>query len=151
MKLAVDQPLQARLRENPEDIKRFTEEILRWESPVQGLFRYVKEDTELGGVAIPKGATVMIRYASGNRDECKFANGDEFDIERKNSGAHMAFGSGIHHCVGSQLARAEMIASFRAMLNRFSSIELAVPEDDIEYHFSFALRGPAALPLRFKR
>ena len=146
--LAEDQGLQARLRANPELLPKFVEEILRVESPVQGLFRYVLEDTELGGVRIPKGATVMIRYAAGNRDEAKFDHPEEFDLDRKNNGAHIAFGSGIHHCVGSQLARAEMLVSFRAFLDRFSRFELAVPSSEIHYHPSFALRGPTKLPLR---
>ena len=148
LELADDIELQDRLRANPKEIKTFVEEILRYESPVQGLFRHTKKDTELGGVAIPKGSTLMIRYAAGNRDEAKFTDGDSFDIERRNSGAHLAFGSGIHHCVGSQLARAEMIASFTAMLDRFSKFELAVPRENIMYHFSFALRGPQEIPLK---
>ena len=146
--LAEDQELQARLRANPELLPRFVEEILRVESPVQGLFRYVLEDTELGGVRIPKGATVMIRYAAGNRDEAKFDHPEVFDLDCKNNGAHIAFGSGIHHCVGSQLARAEMLVSFRAFLDRFSRFDLAVPSSEIHYHPSFALRGPTKLPLR---
>ncbi|MGE0666024.1 MAG: cytochrome P450 [Sphingomonadales bacterium] len=147
-RLAEDRDLQDRLRASPELLPKFVEEILRIESPVQGLFRYVLEDTELGGVRIPKGSTVMIRYAAGNRDEAKFANPEEFDLERRNNGAHIAFGSGIHHCVGSQLARAEMLVSFRAFLDRFACFELAGPADQIRYHPSFALRGPTKLPLR---
>ena len=148
LQLADDQELQDRLRSNPAEIKKFVEEILRFESPVQGLFRYTTEDTVLNGMEIPKASTLMIRYASGNRDEDKFEDGDNFNIERGNSGAHMAFGSGIHHCVGSQLARAEMMASFRHMLDRFEKFELAIPRDDIHYHFSLALRGPQSVPLK---
>ncbi|MFN3233566.1 MAG: cytochrome P450 [Alphaproteobacteria bacterium] len=151
MLMAQDQELQNRLRANPDQVKPFVEEVLRYESPVQGLFRYVTEDTELGGVAIPKGSTVMIRYASGNRDETKFDSACAFDMDRKNNGAHMAFGSGTHHCVGSQLARAEMQQSFKAMLRHFSRFELAVDPSDIVYHPSFALRGPVKLPLRLEK
>lgn len=150
LQLASDQALQDELRAEPQKIPQFVEEILRFESPVQGLFRYVTEDSELGGVAIPKGSTVMIRYAAGNRDEAKFEHACEFDMERKNNGAHMAFGSGIHHCVGSQLARAEMRASFEALLRRFSNFSLAEPVDNIRYHASIALRGPGELPLTLK-
>ena len=148
LELADDQELQSRLRANPKEIKTFVEEILRYESPVQGLFRYTKEDTELGGVAIPKASALMIRYAAGNRDETKFDDGDSFNLDRPNSGAHLAFGSGIHHCIGSQLARAEMIAVFKAMLERFSKFELVGSRDDIQYQFSFALRGPQSIPLK---
>jgi cytochrome P450 len=148
LQMADDQELQSRLRDNPKEVKTFVEEILRYESPVQGLFRYSTEETVLGDVTIPKASTLMIRYAAGNRDESKFEEGDSFNVDRRNSGAHLAFGSGIHHCVGSQLARAEMIAVFRAMLERFSKFELAVPRDDLQYHFSFALRGPQSIPLK---
>ncbi|MBI1179537.1 MAG: cytochrome P450 [Alphaproteobacteria bacterium] len=146
--MAEDADLQARLRQNRDLLPKFVEEVLRTESPVQGLFRYVTEDTELGGVRLPAGATVMIRYAAGNRDDAKFEHAEAFDLDRRNNGAHIAFGSGIHHCVGSQLARAEMLASFRAFLDRFAAFELAVPAGDIHYHPSFALRGPETLPLR---
>jgi cytochrome P450 len=149
--LATDSRLQDRLRANPGDVKAFVEETLRYESPVQGLFRYVMADTELEGCAIPAGSVIHIRYAAGNLDERKFADAAAFDIDRANNGAHLAFGSGIHHCVGSQLARAEMLAAFRAMLRHFSNIELAVAREEIGYHPSFALRGPKSLPLRLKR
>lgn len=149
--LAADQALQDRLRANPEDVKAFVEETLRYESPVQGLFRYVMADTELAGCAIPAGSVVHIRYAAGNLDERKFADAAAFDIDRPNNGAHLAFGAGIHHCVGSQLARAEMLAAFRSMLRQFSKIELAVAPEEIGYHPSFALRGPKSLPLRLTR
>jgi cytochrome P450 len=147
-RMAEDQGLQARLREDRGLLPKFVEEVLRSDSPVQGLFRYTTEDSELGGVRIPKGSTVMIRYAAGNRDGAKFEEPEDFDIGRKNNGAHIAFGSGIHHCVGSQLARAEMLASFRAFLDRFAGFDLAIPAGDIRYHPSFALRGPVTLPLR---
>ena len=151
LEMADNQELQDRLRNNPKEIKTFVEEILRYESPVQGLFRYAKKDTVLNGIEIPKGSTLMIRYAAGNRDESKFEDGDSFNMDRRNSGAHLAFGSGIHHCVGSQLARAEMNVAFRQMLERFSRFELAVPRDDIHYHFSFALRGPREIPLKLTK
>lgn len=149
--LATDPALQDRLRANPDDVKSFVEETLRYESPVQGLFRYVLADTELEGCAIPAGSVIHIRYAAGNLDERKFADAAAFDIDRSNNGAHLAFGSGIHHCVGSQLARAEMMAVFRAMLRHFATIELAVAPEEIGYHASFALRGPKSLPLRLAR
>ncbi len=149
--LATDVALQDRLRANPDDVKAFVEETLRYESPVQGLFRYVMADTELDGCAIPAGSVLHIRYAAGNLDERKFADAASFDIDRPNNGAHLAFGSGIHHCVGSQLARAEMLAAFRAMLRQFTTIELAIPADEVGYHPSFALRGPRSLPLRLTR
>ena len=149
--LAKDQNMQQRLRDDPALVTKFTEEILRWESPVQGLFRYATKDTELNGVRIPKDARLMVRYAAANRDESKFDCPEDLNIDRKNNGAHLAFGSGIHHCVGSQLARVEMQASFKAWLERFSVIELDQPEDSITYHLSFALRGPETVKLKFTK
>ncbi len=149
--LAKDQEMQQRLRDDPVLVTKFTEEILRWESPVQGLFRYATKDTDLNGVKIPKGARLMVRYAAANRDESKFDCPENLNIDRKNNGAHLAFGSGIHHCVGSQLARVEMQASFKAWLDRFTLFELDQPEDSITYHLSFALRGPESLQLKFTK
>ena len=91
----------------------------------------------------------MIRYAAGNRDAERFEDSEAFNIDRKNNGAHIAFGSGAHHCVGSQLARLEMRASVAAFLSRFSHFEPADPDETIIYHPSFALRGPMALPIKF--
>ncbi len=147
--LAKNREVQDRVRQDPELVTKFTEEILRWESPVQGLFRYVTKDTSLAGVDLPKGARLMVRYAAANRDPEKFDCPEDLDLDRKNNGAHLAFGSGIHHCVGSQLARVEMQASFKAWLARFSSFELDQPEESIQYHMSFALRGPESLKLKF--
>lgn len=147
--LSKNREVQDRIRQDPGLVTKFTEEVLRWESPVQGLFRYAKKDTTLAGVDIPKGSRLMVRYAAANRDPSKFECPEDLNIDRKNNGAHLAFGSGIHHCVGSQLARVEMQASFKAWLARFSSFELDQPEDTIQYHMSFALRGPQSLKLKF--
>ncbi len=147
--LANDMAMQQRLRQDPSGIKAFVEEILRMESPVQGLFRYETADVELGGVELPRGSAVMIRYAAGNRDNKRFEDSENFNIDRKNNGAHIAFGSGTHHCVGSQLARLEMHASFDAFLRRFSSFEPADTDETIMFHLSIALRGPVTLPIKF--
>lgn len=148
--LTRDKALQKRLRERPEDIKKFVEEVLRFESPVTGLFRWATEDTELDGHRIAKGMRLMLVYAAANHDESKFPLSDEFDIDRANVGAHVAFGSGIHHCVGSELARVEMRAAFGAMLTSFSDIDLAIKHDEVRHHPSFALRGIVSLPLTLK-
>ncbi|WP_129782475.1 cytochrome P450 [Peristeroidobacter soli] len=149
--LARDVDLQSRLRASPELIPAFVEECLRVESPVQGLYRHVTADTTLGGVELEKGAVIMVRYASGNRDEAKFGNADAVDLDRSNRRAHIAFGSGVHYCVGQDLARAELRIAFAALLKRFQRMELAVPAAEIQYQRSVALRGPAALPMRFNQ
>lgn len=144
--LATRPELHQRLRAQPALVAEFTEEVLRAEAPVQALFRRAVQDTELEGVAIPKDAVLMVHYGSASRDEGKFVAADEFDLDRPKKGAHLAFGSGIHHCVGSELARVEMRASFAAFAQRFSRLELL--DDEVDYHPTFALRGIRALNLR---
>ncbi len=131
MWLLVRQPeLQGLLRDEPEKMKKFIEESLRWESPVQGLSRVTTKDIELNGTTIPANSPVIVRYGAANRDEEMFECPHKFDIDRKNSGAHMAFGSGAHFCVGAMLARQEMASSFKAIINRMGDIKLAQPLAD---------------------
>ena len=144
--LSQDQDLHRRLREDSALVGEFVEEVLRMESPVQGLFRRATEDTEVEGVAIPEGSIVMVHYGAANRDEDRFAQAEAFDLDRPKKGAHIAFGSGIHHCGGSELARVEMRVCFAAFVSRFSQLELLDP--DIVYHPTFALRGIQRLNLR---
>ncbi len=144
--LAQEPGLMRRLHGSPELVHEFTEEILRAEAPVQALFRRVLEDVEIGGVSISRDSVVMVHYGAANRDKARFEMPDDFDLERPKKGQHIAFGSGIHHCVGAELARVEMRASFRAFTERFGSIELL--EEDVSYHPTFALRGPDRLMLK---
>ncbi|MEN3950715.1 cytochrome P450 [Iodidimonas sp. SYSU 1G8] len=150
MTLLIDNPEQQRiLREDPARIPTFVEETLRLESAVQGLFRIVKEDTELGGFPLPKGARVMLRYAAANRDGAKFAEPERLDVCRGNAGAHLAFGAGIHHCLGAQLARYEMIASFEAILARMGNLGYASSRNSFEHHPHLCLRGLKELWITF--
>jgi len=152
MTLLIDNPDQQKLlREDPARIPTFVEETLRLESAVQGLFRVVKEDTQLGGYAIPKGARVMLRYAAANRDGAKFACPHQLDVERSNAGAHLAFGAGIHHCLGAQLARYEMIAAFQAILARMDNLAYAPSGNSFEHHPHLCLRGLKELWITFDR
>ena len=116
--------LQAQLRDNPEGIKVFVEEALRIRAPVQGLPRKVTQDTSLGGVEIPAGAFVMLRYGAANMDERQFENPEKVDIERKKAGMQMAFGSGVHFCIGAPLARQELNLGFPAILDRVENLRL---------------------------
>jgi cytochrome P450 len=110
--------LQERLRGDVDAIAKFVEEALRLESPVQGLYRFAKVDTELGGVRIPAGSALSVRYAAANRDEKVFANPQRADLDRKGLRNHMAFGAGIHYCAGANLARLEMRLSIEGLLAR---------------------------------
>lgn len=144
--LASNKDLHQTLKNQPELVKEFVEEVLRTEAPVQCLFRRAVADEEVGGVTIPAESVVMVHYGAANRDESRFNNADTFDLERPKKGAHLAFGSGIHHCIGSELARVEMAAAFKAFTQRFSSIVLS--DEDVAYHPTFALRGLQALKVR---
>ncbi|MBI1179024.1 MAG: cytochrome P450 [Alphaproteobacteria bacterium] len=126
MWLLVRQPeLQDALRRDPGKIKNFVEESLRWESPVQGLARVTTCDVEMGGTTIPAGSLVIVRYGAANRDADKFECPHLFDLERRNAGSHLAFGSGAHFCVGAMLARQEITASISLLLDRLENIRLA--------------------------
>jgi cytochrome P450 len=98
------------------------DEMLRFESPVRGFFRAVTAEAEVAGVRIPRGGRVFLLYASGNRDEAEFEGADRFDIRRKEAGKHLAFGKGIHFCVGSLLARAEARIAFEQLLERLPGL-----------------------------
>jgi cytochrome P450 len=136
---------------DPSKAANYAEEILRAEAPVQGLFRMTTEDTELGGVFIPKGSHVNLRYASANRDEALFENPGVIDLQRKMPRRHLSFGSGIHSCIGAQLARKEIEATFKFFAKKLTHIELCKSENDIEYQPSFVLRGLKDLEVKFVR
>lgn len=144
--LAADHELHIRLKQEPNLVKEFVEEVLRTEAPVQALFRRAVVNEEIGGVKIPAESLVMVHYGAANRDESRFDDAEIFDLDRPKKGAHIAFGSGIHHCVGSELARVEMAAAFSAFTQRFSSLERL--DEDIDYHPTFALRGLQSLNIR---
>jgi len=125
-------------------VPRLVEEGLRFDAPVQMLFRETTRDLELAGTAIPKGAAVMPIFGSANRDAAQFPEPDRFDIDRDTRG-HLAFGFGIHFCLGASLARLEARVAFEELFARVSSLHRLEPET--EYIDSFLLRGPRSLRL----
>lgn len=131
-------------------IGNLVEEVLRTESPTSGMWRVVVEDTELGGVTMPRGAMVQLRYAAANRDPAKFPHPDRFDMARTNARAHLAFGKGIHMCVGNMLSRKEIAVAFDELLERLTAFEVA-DEDAIAVLPNILLRGVTRLPIRFER
>jgi cytochrome P450 len=150
-RLASEPDLQSRLRQDPTAIAKFVEELLRTEAPVQMMPRYATQDTVLGGVAIPKGAVVMVAFASANRDAAKFADGDSFNVDRPNASRHLTFGSGIHTCVGSPLAKLVLTNTFGLVLERYSGFRLVDPQEKLNYNPSFVLRGLSALVLALEK
>ena len=138
----------ARVRGNPELIPALIEEVLRYNPPVQIIFRHTMADTELGGVKIPKGSTVMPLLASANRDESKYPNGEVFDIDRKIDFPLMSFGQGPHYCLGNYLSRMEAKSALEVAFRRFEVLEPV--SDDVEWLDSYFARGPHHLKTRFK-
>lgn len=150
-RLALDAELAANLRSRPQQMSLFVEELLRLESPVQGQFRQALADTELGGVAIPKGTLLHVRLAAANRDEQIYGPDDDRPrLDRKPPAPHRAFGMGMHFCLGAMLSRLELNVAFSALLARFAHIELAVDPSELEWHTHFHLRGLKSLPVIFR-
>jgi cytochrome P450 len=129
-------------------IANVVEEVLRLDSPVQGLFRTTTREVELGGVRLPKGAHLELLYGSANRDEKRFHDADRFDIRRNDSSNHMAFGFGIHFCIGAQLARYEGRIALETLLDRLPHLRMARGQM-IERHPHFLLRGLKGLEMEW--
>ena len=139
------------LKSDPERyMKTFVEEVLRLESPVQSLMRFCARDSEIGGVQIPNGALINVRYAAANRDERAFECPEKIDLDRPKAGSHMAFGSGVHHCLGAPLARRELIWGFTAVVDRFEDVAFAPGKNDFAIHPHFLLRSLKALHIEFE-
>jgi len=145
--LAEDQDLQQYLRRSPEQIPRFVEEALRLESPFRYQMRHVTKGATLGGVDIPAGATVLLLFGAANRDAAEFERPDEVDLHRRVPRLHMAFGRGIHHCVGAPLARIEARIVLTVLLERTVSITLD-PEHPPRWAKSLMVRRHEQLSVR---
>ena len=151
MWLLVQHPEQlAAVEAEPSLVTNLVEEVLRLATPTANMWRVATRDTELAGVAIPKGSFVLLRYASANRDERVFRDPDRFDVRRENAGEHLAFGLGIHLCLGAPLARLEMQVAFRTLVGRLEGWQLAAGAPAPRYRPNVLLRGLEALPLEFR-
>jgi cytochrome P450 len=137
--LAERPELQSRLRKATELIPAFIEESLRLESPFRFLLRTTAHDTNLGGVAIPEDATVLLLWGAANRDSATFDNAGDIVLDRKVPRRHVAFGRGIHHCVGAPLARLEARIILTSFLKRTEAFTL-VPEDPPQWVQSLMIR-----------
>lgn len=124
-RLATEPELYARVRDDRSLVPDLVEESLRHESPVQLFFRQCVRDTELAGTKIPEGALVCVGIQSANRDEHSWQAAHRFDPDRERESRHLAFGAGIHTCVGAALARAEARWALEAFFDRFGRVELA--------------------------
>ncbi|NBE97271.1 cytochrome P450 [Nonomuraea sp. KC401] len=139
------------LRDDPGLLPSAIEEMLRYDGPVeQGTLRVAVEDVEVGGVIIPAGGQVAVALAAADRDPGQFADPDRFDIRRQDN-AHVAFGHGLHFCLGAPLARMEGAIAFTALLKRLPGLALACPPDRLRHRpgAGVLFRGYAEVPVTF--
>lgn len=145
--LLQNDPIRAQLAADPSLIEGAVDELLRYVSPVQFSPRRVAlGDVEVGGVTIPKGEGLFMLLASANRDESVFAHADKLDAARDASG-HLAFGFGIHQCLGQMLARVELQIVFETILRRLPGLRLAVPLEEIRFKHDMQIYGVHNLPV----
>ncbi|MGU3437392.1 cytochrome P450 family protein [Actinomycetes bacterium M1A6_2h] len=138
----------ALLRDDPSLVGNAVEEFLRFDGPINfATLRYTREPVVIGGVEIPADQFVYVALLSANRDGDKFGNPDVLDISRP-TGGHVAFGYGIHYCVGAPLARMEAQIAFSQLLQRFPNLHLAPSEPT--YRESYLIRGLTQLPVRLR-
>lgn len=135
----------------PEMISRLVEETLRMSSPSANMFRRASRDLVLHGVRIPRDSILFARFASANQDPKRFPEPHRFDLTRENLKEQVAFGRGVHHCLGAALSRREMNIGFRVLLERLENFRLADGADEPEYAPNALLHGLTGLQLAFDR
>jgi cytochrome P450 len=139
-----------KIREDPAYADRIVEEAVRLASPSAAVFRRVVDDTTLAGVPLKRGSTIVVSLLSANRDESVFPDGSRFDPDRPRTQRHIAFGQGIHACIGNFLARMEARHALRALAAEVESIEV-VRDQPLRYLPSLIVRGLIELPVRVHR
>lgn len=143
-----DKPeLRNAIRNDRNALRAVVEELLRLSSPAQGMFRIVRRDVTVADKLIPEGATAILMYGSGNRDAERFECPDDFRVDRE-SKQHLAFGHGLHFCIGARLSRLESEIALRQLCQRMDEMWLTAAPT---YKPSFVLSGPLTVPLAFKR
>jgi cytochrome P450 len=135
------------LQDDPSLLRPAIEELLRYDPPVEtSTLRYVLEDMEIGGQQLRRGDSVLVVIASANRDEAQFPAADELDLGRPDN-RHVAFGKGIHYCLGAPLARMEGAIAISTLLRRLPTLHLATDPTTLEHRPSFLIRGLKTLPV----
>ena len=149
MRLLGDHPEQWQMvRDDPSRVDRIVEETLRLSTPTQGMWRIVTRDVELGGVQLHEGERIVIVFMSANRDAALFDDADAFDPDREHLRDHLAFGKGIHFCLGANLSRLEGRVALEELSRRIDSFVLPA-SNTFQYHPSFMLRGLTSLDIDF--
>jgi cytochrome P450 len=136
----------AALRAKPELMRTAIEEMLRYDGPVQSTFRTATKDTNVGGTPITAGMGAFVIVAAANRDPAHFNDPEKFDIGRSPN-EHLAFGDGIHFCIGAPLARLEGAIAIGTALERFPHLRLKNPDAPVSYKGSYFLRGLSRLDM----
>lgn len=135
--------------EDPANIPKAIEEVLRADTSVHALMRMTTEPVELNGVKLPKGAWLAVQFSSANHDEAYFPDADRFDLQRKSSKGHLAFGQGIHYCVGAPLARTEMRIALGLLIRRLPGLRFAPDQEFTHVMTNPILRGLKELRLEW--
>ena len=136
---------------SPEMISNVVEETLRISSPSANMFRRTTRDIELAGVTIPENSTCFARFASANMDPNRFPDPEKFDLMRPNLKEHVAFGKGVHHCLGAALSRREMNIGFKVIFQRLKNFRLTANAAEPEFAPNALLHGLAGLEFSFDK
>jgi cytochrome P450 len=140
----------AMLRSNPGLLPTAIEELLRYDGPAQtSIRRFALEDIDIGGVTIRRGDAVMVAIACANRDPDRFAAPDALDLTRADN-PHLSFGNGAHYCFGAPLARLEAQIAIGSLIDRFATLRLAVPVEELTWQPSFRSRDVQELPVVYE-
>ena len=137
-----------KLRRDPSLIPNMVPEILRWQTPLAYMRRTATRDVEVRDKLIKKGDKVAMWYVSGNRDEDVIDNPNEFRIDRKNARHHLAFGFGIHRCMGNRLAEMQLRVAWEEIMKRFKFVEVMGEPERVQSSF---VKGYSELPVRVHR
>jgi len=135
-----------RMRSDPASIPQFVEEVLRFDPPVHGTMRLALSDTEIAGEKVPAGSLVLALLGSANRDESRYEDADRFDMDREKK-ANVAFGHGIHFCLGAALARAEARIALEELVPHVNRV--TVTREPV-WNYSMTIRGPMSCRMRFE-
>jgi len=150
--LALENPeVLAELRADPRLMRNFVGETVRLETPFQSYTRAVRQDVEMEGVLFHRNDKVEFKLGAANRDPRRFEDPDRIDLHRPSPARHVAFSTGPHHCLGSNLARLEMAIAFEALFTRLADMRLAPGKNDFAHLPHFMFRGLKALHLTFRR
>ncbi|MBU6372889.1 MAG: cytochrome P450 [Alphaproteobacteria bacterium] len=139
----------AKLRADPTLTPNLVEESLRMLTPTNNMWRVVKHDHHIGDFPVKQNELVLLRYGSANRDAAKFADADAFDVARPNAKDHLAFGAGVHHCLGAYLARKEMQIAFPIVLERLKNLRFARGAQSYSFQPNILMRGLKELHIAF--